>query len=172
VTVLGNLNIGVCSSARRNPVHGNDHFPGCIFRSYVYPEPFRENIQEKLIVFFACIGTLLAVYFPMENYENFLYMIGSLFAPTFSVIIADYFIYRQNRSDHLFNLPGVLAIAAGIVTYYIVIGMDLIVGSTIPSMLVTVAVYMIIRLLYDSARRLNLPGENTKPYRIKNVDLR
>ncbi len=127
--------------------------------------------RKKLIVFFACTGTLLAIYFPMENYENFLYMIGSLFAPTFSVIITDYFVYRQNRSDHLFNLPGVVAIAAGIVAYYIVIGMDLIVGSTIPSMLVTVLVYMIIRILYDSARRLSLTGQNTKPYRIKNVDL-
>lgn len=117
--------------------------------------------RKKLILLFACVGTLLAIYFPMENYQNFLYMIGSLFAPTFSIIIADYFIYRQNRSDDRFNLPGMLAIGAGIFTYYAVIGMDLIIGSTIPSMLITIFVYLIIRYLWDSSRRFSLVNENS-----------
>jgi purine-cytosine permease-like protein len=87
----------------------------------------------------------------MENYESFLYMIGSLFAPAFSVIIADYFLYRQDRSVSLFNIPGLAAIAAGIFTYYEVLPMDLVIGSTIPSMLITIFVYAMIRLFFDSS---------------------
>lgn len=101
--------------------------------------------REKLIIIFTIIGTILAVYFPMEKYENFLYMIGSLFAPAFSVILVDYFIYRRDRSEQLFNVPGIIAIVAGIVAYYAVTPMNLIIGSTIPTMLITILVYALLR---------------------------
>ncbi|HBQ87217.1 MAG TPA: putative hydroxymethylpyrimidine transporter CytX, partial [Syntrophomonas sp.] len=104
--------------------------------------------RTNLILLFSALGTLLALFFPMEQYQNFLYMIGSLFAPAFSVIIADYFLYRADRSGHIFNLPGLIAIVVGIATYYLVLGLDLVIGSTIPSMLVTVLVYAAARSIY------------------------
>ena len=104
--------------------------------------------RTNLILLFSALGTLLALFFPMEQYQNFLYMIGSLFAPAFSVIIADYFLYRADRSGHIFNLPGLIAIVVGIATYYLVLGLDLVIGSTIPSMLVTVLVYAAARSMY------------------------
>lgn len=116
--------------------------------------------RKKLIVIFTALGTLLALFFPMEQYQNFLYMIGSLFAPAFSVIITDYFIYRRDRSVSLFNIPGLAAIAAGIFTYYAVLPMDLVIGSTIPSMLITIFVYAIIRLFFDSSWAANLAKEH------------
>jgi purine-cytosine permease-like protein len=79
-------------------------------------------------------------------------MIGSLFAPAFSVIIADYFIYKQDRSVSSFNIPGIMAITVGIFSYYKLIAMDLIVGSTIPAMVLTVFLYVIIRWIWDSYR--------------------
>ena len=103
--------------------------------------------KKKLILVFGTLGILLAMYFPMEHYENFLYMIGSLFAPVFSVVIADYFIYKDNRSGDLFNLSGLAAAAVGVASYYIIIGQDLLIGATIPSMAVTMAVYALFRLI-------------------------
>lgn len=101
--------------------------------------------KNKLIVIFGALGILLAMYFPMEQYKNFLYMIGSLFAPVFSVIIADYFIYKDNRSRDLFNFNGLAAAAVGVVSYYVFIGQDLLIGATIPSMAVTLLVYAVFR---------------------------
>lgn len=112
--------------------------------------------KTSLILIFSALGTLLALFFPMEQYQNFLYMIGSLFAPAFSVIIADYFLYRADRSSHIFNLPGLIAIVVGIATYYLVLGLDLVIGSTIPSMLVTVLVYAVARSIYAALASAHL----------------
>ncbi len=109
--------------------------------------------KQQLIVIFTALGTILAWFFPMNQYESFLYMIGSLFAPTFSVIIVDYFIYHQDRSAKLFNIPGIMAIVIGIISYYKLITMELIVGTTIPAMMITVIIYIIARWVWDSSYR-------------------
>jgi purine-cytosine permease-like protein len=87
-------------------------------------------------------------------------MIGSMFAPAFAVIIIDYFIYKKDRASILFNIPGIIAIAAGIFAYYELIAMDLIIGSTVPAMVITVFLYMIIRWVWDSFVILDLAEEN------------
>jgi purine-cytosine permease-like protein len=111
---------------------------------------------------FSALGTLLALFFPMEQYQNFLYMIGSLFAPAFSIVIADYFIYREDRSGQIFNLPGLIAIVFGIAAYYLMLGKDLVIGSTIPSMLVTILVYAIARVIYTALHANHLSNETVK----------
>ncbi|MCR4434802.1 MAG: putative hydroxymethylpyrimidine transporter CytX [Clostridiales bacterium] len=103
--------------------------------------------KKKLIVIFTGIGTLLALFFPMEQYENFLYMIGSLFAPAFSVIIADYFFYRKDRSADYVNVCGIIAAILGTAGYYAFNRLDLVIGSSIPSMLFTVALYAVMRFV-------------------------
>ncbi|MGR6836070.1 putative hydroxymethylpyrimidine transporter CytX [Syntrophomonas erecta] len=105
--------------------------------------------RRKLIILFSALGTLLAIFFPMEQYENFLYMIGSLFAPTFAVIIANYFILKKDLSGKLFNIPGLIAIICGIITYYAIISLDFILGSTIPAMIITMAVYMLLSKIFE-----------------------
>lgn len=103
--------------------------------------------RKNLILIFSGLGTLLALFFPMEQYQNFLYMIGSLFAPTFSVVIMDYFLFREDRADDLFNIEGLLAAAVGVVVYYAVVRSDLMIGSTIPSMLATATSYLFFRFV-------------------------
>jgi len=116
--------------------------------------------RRGLIILFSALGILLAIFFPMENYINFLYMIGSMFAPAFSVILTDYYLYRKDRSMNLFNIPGLLAMVAGIATYYSVLPLDLVLGSTIPCMLVTFMVYVITRKVYDHYRLPQLESGN------------
>jgi putative hydroxymethylpyrimidine transporter CytX len=103
--------------------------------------------KTSLIMLFSGLGTLLALFFPLEQYQNFLYMIGSLFAPAFAVVLTDYFIYREDRSEQMFNFPALVAIAGGIAGYYWVLGLDLVVGSTMPSMLITIVVYALARAI-------------------------
>lgn len=105
--------------------------------------------RSRLILAYTALGTGLALFFPMEHYQNFLYMIGSFFAPVFSVVLVDYFLYRADRSGSPFNTEGLVAAACGVFTYYAVLRYDLLTGSTIPAMIVTVIMYALMRFLKD-----------------------
>lgn len=41
------------------------------------------------------IGTIGAILFPMDDITEFLYLIGSVFAPMIAIQIADYFILKK-----------------------------------------------------------------------------
>ncbi len=103
--------------------------------------------RKKLIVFYTALGTLLALFFPMEQYENFLYMIGSLFAPVFSVVLLDYFVLRLDNAQAPANVPGLVAAACGVAVYYGALKIDFPLGATLPAMGATVLVYLVFRFL-------------------------
>ena len=41
------------------------------------------------------VGTIAAILYPMDDITDFLYLIGSVFAPMIAILLADYFINRQ-----------------------------------------------------------------------------
>ena len=41
------------------------------------------------------MGTIAAILYPMDDITDFLYLIGSVFAPMIAILLADYFINRQ-----------------------------------------------------------------------------
>lgn len=100
--------------------------------------------EKKAAVAMGIIGTIIAISAPIERYESFLYAIGSVFAPLFAVLLTDYFIIRKNRKLQeglLVNWGAVFVWAAGVVLYYKFIGIDFILGATVPVMLITSAFY-------------------------------
>ena len=67
------------------------------------------RLNEKLsIIIGGLLGTLLALIFPMEQYENFLLFIGSMFCPIFGIALADFFIKRKKsyEIDEFFKKKG------------------------------------------------------------------
>ncbi len=99
--------------------------------------------ERKMAIIMAVIGTIIAIIVPIEQYENFLYAIGSVFAPLFAVVIADYFILK-NRSidpDLQVNWGAVVVWVVGIVLYYIFIRFNFILGATVPVMILTGLIY-------------------------------
>ena len=109
--------------------------------------------KKLLIVLYTAAGALLALFFPMEQYESFLYLIGSLFAPAFSVILFDYFIYKKDWSEKRFNTVGIMAAMAGTIAYNIISVYDLALGSSLPSIIFTVVVYMVMRKAANILRK-------------------
>lgn len=101
--------------------------------------------KRLLILLMSALGMLIALFFPMEQYANFLYAIGSIFAPAFAVVLLDYFVFRADRSTTTFNVAGILSAALGTTAYYFFMKLDLPAGSTVPSMLLTAAVYAVFR---------------------------
>lgn len=54
-----------------------------------------KKISTKHLAVIVCIvGMLIAMFTPIEQFENFLYLIGSVFAPMISIVITDYFILK------------------------------------------------------------------------------
>ncbi len=98
--------------------------------------------EKKAALVVALLGTLLALFSPMSQYENFLYLIGSVFAPMIAVQIVDMFMLggfkrSQGGISTAFHLPNLLAWAIGFIIYRIFIVIDLPIGNTLPVMLLT-----------------------------------
>ncbi len=101
-----------------------------------------KHANERVISLIVCgIGLLIAIFIPSSNYEWFLYLIGAAFAPLFAILIADYFILKKQK---LYEGPLYLRNAgiwvAGVILYRIMMNVDTVLGSTIPTMLILVAV--------------------------------
>ncbi|WP_461204934.1 putative hydroxymethylpyrimidine transporter CytX [Clostridium sp. DL1XJH146] len=102
--------------------------------------------EKKISVIMTVIGIGAALLVPMENYESFLYAIGSVFAPLFAIVIADYFIIGKNRKVEeklIINFGSTLIWVLGVILYNVMMGIDLPLGSTVPVMLITGIVYTI-----------------------------
>lgn len=84
------------------------------------------------------IGTAGAVLFPMDDITDFLYLIGSVFAPMIAVQIADFFILKKEPFAGGFNRGGFVLWAAGFVLYRILMRFETPVGTTLPCMLIVV----------------------------------
>jgi len=105
------------------------------------------KLNEKLVALvMTLIGIALALWIDIENYENFLMAIGSVFAPLFAVLLTEYFILknRQVEADLLVNWSAVGVWALGVYLYYQFIALEFVLGATIPVMLITGVLYKII----------------------------
>ncbi|MCB2291826.1 putative hydroxymethylpyrimidine transporter CytX [Clostridium sp. CS001] len=102
--------------------------------------------EKKVGIVMTVIGTLIAIIVPIENYESFLYAIGSVFSPLFAILITDYFIIKKNtkvKSDVLINWGATIVWIMGIVIYYSFIKLDFVLGATVPVMIITGMIYAI-----------------------------
>ncbi|MGF7059400.1 putative hydroxymethylpyrimidine transporter CytX [Brassicibacter mesophilus] len=100
--------------------------------------------ERKIAIIMGGIGTIIAVLLPIEQYENFLYAIGSVFAPLFAVLLTDYFIIKKNRKlqdNLLINWGATIVWIIGIILYYQFVKFDFIIGSTVPVMIITSIIY-------------------------------
>jgi len=85
------------------------------------------------------VGTAGAIFLPLADITDFLYFIGSVFAPMIAIQIADFFILKQNTETSAFNISNLIIWFVGFVVYRLLMRVDIIVGNTLPDMLITIA---------------------------------
>ncbi|MBR0375284.1 MAG: putative hydroxymethylpyrimidine transporter CytX [Firmicutes bacterium] len=95
----------------------------------------------------AVLGTVCAIAFPITDITDFLYLIGSVFAPMIAVLIADYFILKKDSSNISFDLTNLLIWLVGFVLYRLLMNVDFILGNTLPDMVITVLICLAVRKL-------------------------
>lgn len=124
---------------------------------------FHNLNQRHLIIGFSSVSTILAIFVSIEGYEQFLFLIGALFIPLFGVLLTDYFVIKRGKyqNDMMYGnkiikigYPAIVAWAIGALLYYLLSQLSPIylpqlptIGSTIPSLLVSSLLYLLITKL-------------------------
>ncbi len=101
------------------------------------------------------VSILIALVFPMERYESFLYFIGAMFVPLFGIVLTDYFLVRKRDLDvnelyktrgsywysNGFNVTALIAWVAGFATYKLIETLQYPIGASLPSIVVSAVLY-------------------------------
>jgi NCS1 family nucleobase:cation symporter-1 len=109
-----------------------------------------------LVVSVGAVVLAIALAVDLTQYQNLLFLVGSLFTPLFGVLFADYFLLRRRayRTADLYptgpstarpkgvNVVALLAWGAGIGSYLLVINVAPWLGGTLPSLGASLIVYV------------------------------
>ena len=110
-----------------------------VYSAGVSTESIFSKIKSKWVaVAVTVIGTLGAIVLPMDDITGFLYLIGSVFAPMIAIQIADFFILKISNDKKMFSIKNIIIWVTGFIIYRILMKFDIPIGSTIPSMLITI----------------------------------
>ncbi len=116
---------------------------------------------KPVAVIVTVLGVIGAVFLPLENISGFLYFIGSVFAPMIAVQIADFFILKKDCSGYKVSTQNIIIWAIGFVAYRLLMRVDIIVGNTLPDMIFTV-------LLCILVEKIKCAFKNRKKAHLKN----
>ena len=89
------------------------------------------------------IGTVAAMVYPMDNITDFLYLIGSVFAPMIAIQIADFFLLKRDASSQNVQLTNLIVWLIGFIVYRMLMHVDMPVGNTLPDMAITMLVCVV-----------------------------
>lgn len=101
----------------------------------------------------AVIGTIAAIVYPMDNITDFLYLIGSVFAPMIAIQIADWFIIKKDRSAAVADVPNMAIWLVGFIVYRYLMTVDIPVGNTLPDMVITIALCLIVNAVRGKSEK-------------------
>ena len=98
----------------------------------------KKTLSEKWVaVAVAVLGTVGAMLFPMDDITDFLYLIGSVFVPMIAIQIVDWFVFHEDASKERFVWRNLIVWLIGFALYRCLMNVDLILGSTVPDMVIT-----------------------------------
>ncbi len=95
---------------------------------------------QKIGIIVTIIGTIGAIIYPMDDITEFLYLIGSVFAPMIAIQIADFFILKKDVTESDIYYKNMVIWLIGFVANRVFLKMDLLIGSTISCIIVVILV--------------------------------
>lgn len=117
-----------------------------VYSAGISSKSISKKINEKIAAYIVCaVGVITVLIISQKSvetasFENFLYFIGSVFAPMISIQIADYFIIKNDSSDKNFNILNLIIWVLGFVLYRFLMSFDFVLGSTFLVMLIVCTV--------------------------------
>lgn len=121
------------------------------FSAGVSCESLSKKLNGRTIGIIATVvGTIGACLFNMDDITNFLYLIGSVFAPMIAVQLTTYFILKKDSFDSALNWPNLIVWLLGFIAYRLLMNVDLPVGNTLPAVVITMVLCYIVNKLIPS----------------------
>ncbi|CAK7011379.1 cytosine permease [Tissierella sp. P1] len=108
-----------------------------VYSAGVSTANLNKKVNEKFAAVIACVvGSLLAMFVPISQYENFLYLIGSVFAPLFAILFVDYFLLHKKDIDpsRSHSIRNIILWVIGFIVYRLLMPYNSIIGITLPVM--------------------------------------
>ena len=116
-----------------------------VYSAGVSCESISAKIKEKPAAIAVCfIGTALALFTPIAQFENFLYFIGSVFAPMTAILLTDYFLLKKDHTAKSFSIQNLAIWVVGFIIYRLFMSVDTPVGYTLPVMAITALLCILI----------------------------
>ena len=94
------------------------------------------NIKAAAIIV-AVLGTVGAILFNMDNITDFLYLIGSVFAPMTAILLADFFVCKNDSSAKKIDAARIVVWSLGFALYRLFMRFEFVFGCTLPAMAAT-----------------------------------
>ena len=117
-------------------------------------EALSHKINAKWVaVAVTIIGVLCSILFPITDITDFLYLIGSVFAPMIAIQIADFFILKSNHDNKRFCVSNLVIWAVGFVIYRFMMNVDFVLGNTLPAMVIIIAICVVYRKIVESINK-------------------
>ncbi|OGP57543.1 MAG: hydroxymethylpyrimidine transporter CytX [Deltaproteobacteria bacterium RBG_13_49_15] len=121
-----------------------DVFSAAVSTLNIFPKINRRGAA----VGYALAGTVFAMFFPIEAYTSFLYILGSVFAPLIAILLDDYFLLKVDLRNRKGDVAAGLSMGIGIAFYYLIKPLDIVIGPTFATILFTLALHPLLRRLY------------------------
>ena len=120
----------------------------------VSSESIWSKIDGKWIaVAVTVVGAAGAIFLPLTDITDFLYFIGSVFAPMIAIQIADFFILKQNKETCAFCIQNLIIWFVGFVIYRLLMHVDIVVGNTLPDMLITIVICVAVSRIRNKIKK-------------------
>ena len=101
--------------------------------------------SDKVMALAATVlGVVLAIFAAPDQFQDFLYLIGSVFAPMTAILLADFFILKRDHTAESVNWLNIVLWVLGVILYRYLLSVDTPVGITVPVVVVIMILSTII----------------------------
>lgn len=123
------------------------------FSAGVSTEAIFSKLSSKWVgIGVTILGTIGAIIYPVDNITSFLYLIGSVFAPMAAILIADYFVLKTEHINESFSIRNLIIWVIGFLIYRALMKVDLIIGNTLPDMIITILICVLANKIYSAVK--------------------
>lgn len=118
------------------------------FSAGVSGQALAPKASDKLLALIAtAIGVVLAILAVADQLSDFLYLIGSVFAPMTAILITDYFVLKKDHTEESINWLNMILWLAGFILYRAIMTVDTPVGITVPVIVIIMVASVVIHKL-------------------------
>ncbi len=110
---------------------------------------FKQLNEKTVAIIVTILGIILAIFTPITQFQNFLFFIGSVFAPMIAVLLCNYFILKKDHHTKQFSFLNLGVWFAGFLFYRYLKELAPAIGTTLPVIIFTVVLCIIANALFS-----------------------